>query len=351
MATTVRTPRRAVSHALSLAAALSLAGCDSPPTEPPNVLIIAVDTLRYDHVSFNGYPRAVTPFLDAMSRDARVFPAAYSQAPWTLPAFVTLFTSRYPSRHGVMWVSARLPDEEITIAEVFRDQGYATQAFYNNPLLDPFRNIAQGFEGYEEYGVLRSDADRWTERDPMPQVRSWLDARDERPFFLLLHFMEPHATYLPTPALANLFDPGFEGPSKEGFPAPELAKSWRDPDRPEELPSEEVRTHGVALYDAEVLEVDRSAGTILEELRARDLLENTIVVFLSDHGEEHWDHGGFGHDHTVYEELIRIPLFFRFPDGAHAGIDRRRAQLLDVRADDPGGRPDCRPARRSRDAA
>jgi arylsulfatase A-like enzyme len=323
----IRAARGLLPVALLLA---SLPACEPRPARRPNVVILAVDTLRQDHLSFNGYSRPTSPFLDAASRDARVFPNAYSPSPWTLPSFVSTFTSRYPSRHGVMWVSARLADEESTLAEILGEHGYATQGFFNNPLLDPRRNIAQGFDGFEEYGLLRNTADHWVERNPAGAVRSWLDARDGRPFFLFVHFMEPHASYIPAPALADLFDPGYDGPARSDFPPSDLADAWRTPSPPGELPPADLVHHGVALYDTEILEVDRSAGTILRLLGERDLLEDTIVVFLSDHGEEHWDHGAFGHDHSVYEELIRVPLFVRFPERVAAGVDAAPARLIDV---------------------
>jgi hypothetical protein len=109
-----------------------------------------------------------------------------------------------------------------------------------------------------------------------------------------------------------------------------MVHEWRAPESPGSLPPEALRTHGEALYDSEILEVDRSVGEILRMLRERDLLRNTVVVFLSDHGEELWDHGGFGHDHSVFDELVRVPFFLRFPSGIEPGIDSRPVELLDL---------------------
>ena len=287
-------------------------GCSAPP-RPANVLMIVVDTLRSDHLGAFGYPRAPSPTCDALARNAVVFPDAISAAPWTLPSFASLFTSRSPSAHGMLWPDAVLRDDENTLAETLRDSGYRTAAFVNNPMLRPKRGLAQGFERFESYVFHRTPKWDQNPRPPVPQVEAWLDEDSDRPFFLLVHFMEPHAPYFPTGSLARLHDSDYEGPSAEMFPEGNPVDMWTPSGVPLTDVAADRRIHAVALYDAEILETDRQIGRILAALEDRGLDDDTIVVLLADHGEELWDHGDWGHGQSLHGELVRVPLVIRAP--------------------------------------
>lgn len=191
---------------LSLALIGAGAGCGGR-ARPANVLLIVVDTLRADHLGSHGYPRGTSPNVDALARRSVVFPEAMSTAPWTLPSFSSLFTSRLPADHGMTGLDSVLREEEVTLAEALKAAGYRTGAFVNNALLRPKRGVAQGFDTFEEYSVLHAQKVDWNPRPPLPQVESWLDADRERPFFLMVHFIEPHAAYFPTGDLAPRWVP------------------------------------------------------------------------------------------------------------------------------------------------
>jgi arylsulfatase A-like enzyme len=302
---------------------------------PLNVLFLTVDTLRQDRLSAYGYPRPVSPWLDRFARDAVLFEQACAQAPWTLASYATLMTSRYPSRHGAVWARTRISAEEISLADLLQDAGWETRAYINNAMLGPAKNLSQGF-GVYDHDEARPRRIR-TAAETAALIVTWLETRPrDAPFFLLVNLMEPHADYFPSAIARERFDPGYEGPYREGFPEYGIPAQLEDREDAVGYP-EAVRRHARSLYDAEISEVDRGCGAILAGLERLDLLERTIVVFLSDHGEELWDHGRLGHDHTLYEELLRVPLVVRMPAAvgdrwprARRGIERAPVGLIDV---------------------
>jgi len=315
-----------------------LAACArQEPERPPNVVFLTIDTLRHDRLSCYGYPRPTSPHLDRFARDALTFEKVYTQGAWTLASYATLLTSRYPSRHGAVWPRNKVSEEEVSLAEVFRDAGYQSLAVVNNTLLGPARNLSQGFDEYDfdnsRPREIRSAA------ESAERIVAWLEERDRSPFFLLINLMEPHTDYCPTPPLERRFDPGYEGEFREAFPDFKIPLEYLFPPEGEIDPAltGEVREHARALYDSEVLEADLGIGPLFDALRRLDLWDATIVAVFSDHGEELWDHRGFGHGHVVYEEMVRVPLVLRVPRSspgvrglARTGIETAAIGLIDV---------------------
>ncbi len=280
----------------------------------PNVLVISIDTLRADHLGFHGYARATSPNLDALVARGTVFERAISTSPWTLPAYGTLFTGLEPARHRA-GISARreaafgtgraetggdyqaLADGVTTLAGAFSSAGWETKAFVSNPFLDPASSIDRGFDSFVQY-LNRAQAG-------VELASRWIEARGDAPWFLFLHLMDPHTPYTP-PAP---YDTRFSKTSLRAAPGhPHSLETLRA-----SPPSADLQALLVDSYDGEIAYTDAQIGVLLEDLRRRGALENTIVVVHSDHGEEFWEHGGFEHGHSLFDETLHVPLAFVAP--------------------------------------
>ncbi len=291
-----------------------------------NLIVIAVDTLRPDHLGCYGYKRSTSPGIDRLAADGVLCENAMSQSPWTLPSFATVFTSLYPAQHGAVKLSNGMRTSFPTLAEILKDDGYATGAVVNAPVLKPMNRVNRGFDFYNFVPLRTRVADGTTS-----DVLGWIDGMGDQPFFMFAHYFDPHRPYSPPAPYHRVFDPDYDGRigdsfDLEGFNAP----------KPELFSQMKVLTpadwnHIEALYDGEIAFTDREIGRLLEGLRDRDLVKNTLIVFLSDHGEEFNDHGGFGHGHSLYNELIKVPLIFSLPGVLPRNASlARQVRLLDV---------------------
>jgi choline-sulfatase len=270
-----------------------------PPARHPDVLVYLVDTLRADRLGCYGYPKPVSPHLDRFARGAVLFEDAIAQAPWTRPAVATLMTGLPPTSHGVQTLDDRLPAAALTLPEILRQAGYRTAAISTNYHVSPQTGLDQGFDDF----VM-------TPEEPASagltrRALAWLDARpDRRPFFLYVHALDPHAPYRPPLPLRRRFAPAArpEAGTKEDL---DRLYRARGPERAARI------AEIAALYDAEIAANDDSFGRLLEGLETRGLLDGTLVVFLADHGEELGERGNLGHGHSLYQELLRIPLVIK----------------------------------------
>lgn len=323
---------------LWLLALAVLAGCGGSETSRsrPNVLLYLVDTLRADRLGCYGYPRPTSPRLDALAAESILFENALASSSWTRSSVASLLTGRTPAGHGVFERDQALAAQAETLAEVLGRAGYATAALMTNPNLGRPFGFAQGFETFTYLEEPAPSRALHPAASAVHQAAlAWLDGRsDPRPFFLYLHTMEPHAPYTPSAAAARELAPGLrEHPLDEaaraalrtahqrsgGKPGGEVfelgSMTWLkglhrgviapDPSMVEDLS---------ALYDAELRDADRQLGELLDELQSRGHETDTLVVFVSDHGEEFHDHGGWEHGRTLYQEQLRVPWILRFPD-------------------------------------
>lgn len=279
---------------------------EMPPTGkgPRNVILIAVDTLRADRMSCYGYERPTTPHLDALAKDGVRFESAVSNCNWTCPSFASIFTGLVPSRHGVFSYGSRtpLPDTLLTLAERFRNAGWATQAVvYKPPLYDG------GFEqGFDVAHNVPREAVRG--EDNLIEALQWLEDAGPGRNYLFLHFNDPHQPFTqPEP-----FDRAFGGdPSAANV---ELPYSIYQDGYPR---SEKQRNVMRFLYDGEVNYVDDRIGAFLTALKDRDLYDDAVIGFVSDHGEQLWEHGGFGHGpafgggDALFDEVVHVPLIIK----------------------------------------
>lgn len=277
----------------------------------PNIILISIDTLRPDHLGCYGYPRNTSPAIDAFRREAVLFRTTIASAPATLLSHSSIFTSLAPQHHGASHTSAvPLGDNFLTVTEVLRTAGYRTAAVTGGGQLSAEYGLNQGFQAYETVkgGTLEQVVARAT---------PFLEQNKGKPFFLFLHTYEVHHPYSPTPE--DLASVGARSESSlPSYISIDLLHSINYGGR---KINDADRAQIVSAYDAEIHAMDRGFRTLVKELTRLGLYENALIVFTSDHGEEFGEHGFMGwHSHSLYEELLRIPLIVRFPRRLHAGL-------------------------------
>ena len=323
---------RAVRYVCAVGLALStclFAGCDRQ-RQWDSVLLIVVDTLRADHLGVYGHNRRTSPHLDRWSRDAVVFETALATSPWTLPTFGTLLTGELPSMHRAGFYETIEGRREFTalasgvptLAEMLAQRDVVTGAVMNNPFLHPRFGVARGFDTYDY--VPGNNIEIRRANDVVDAALAWLDGHGADPFLLLVHMFDPHLSYdAPRP-----FRGTFTGDAEaEGYRDVRVAEIRPMLRRGASVDFEFLE----AAYDEEIAFVDAEVGRLLESIRSRGIGERTLVLLTADHGEEFLEHGGFEHGHTMYQELLRVPLLVWGP-----GVVPRRipepVSLLDVPA-------------------
>jgi arylsulfatase A-like enzyme len=299
------------------APAVKLRRAAASAADRPNVLLVVVDTLRADHLGVYGWPVPTSPNLEAtLAARGVVVERAYSQAPWTIPSMVALFSGRWPGElMGRTIAQYGLPPGLVSLPMALQAAGYETAAFVANPSLDPKVGFERGFDRY--YLPQQNDPDnpQWDHADHLTRLaKQWLRARPrERPFFLYVHYVEPHDPYASPELVAGRspYYPDYRGIVDGTWPHGLMLGKIRVRD------ASDVR-HLRALYDSEVHWVDRWLGALLagvDEATAK----RTFFVFTADHGEELFDHSGWKHGRTVFEEQLRVPLVMRWDGRLPAG--------------------------------
>jgi len=370
-----RTPESPGFVARSLVAALlgitlaALTGCGQKPTSgaaapgiagsKPSIVLISIDSLRADHLGCYGYSRSTSPNVDALAADGVLFENPVAPAPWTLPSYASLFTGLYPRTHQTTSITLkgddahepsapskrqkliyrRLPPKTPTLASSLRAAGYSTHAILATPLLHARFGLDAGFDTYND-DLARIGGRRAHRAVNSPQVTdAALKALDrlKPPFFLFIHYWDVHYEYLPPPPFDTRFDPDYPG----GLSPAQFLDSRNialDSD-PRDL------QHWVALYDGEIAWTDEHVGRIIAELKARGLYDDAIVIFTADHGDAFFEHGLKGHQHSLYQELLRVPLVVRGPGFQRGRRVAQNVSLVDlmptlleiVRAKPPAG--------------
>jgi len=332
-------------RAVAFLVALILPGCSGVSTtevDRPNIVLVSIDSLRWDHVGSYGYDRPTTPFLDELAAKGIRFENTFSTTSWTLPSHAAMFTGLYDSTHGLVDNGMRLADEHRTLAEMLRDEGYETVGFFGGPYLHPTFGLAQGFEAFHDCMVDAPALASGTEvrrglttmaRHPShsdvtgprtaQRVSEWLEGRSAKPFFLFLHMWDVHYDYIPPAEYVEMFDADYDGElTGERF--------FSNPLIHPELPAPDLE-HLLALYDGEIRFTDDILRRIFSELESRGLLENTLVVVTSDHGDEFFEHGYQGHGETLFEEVVRIPLIVSWPGRLEGGrVVTELVRLVDL---------------------
>jgi arylsulfatase len=295
----------------------------------PNVLLVSVDTLRADHLGFYGYARDTSPNLDAFAKQSQVYLHCSAHGAMTGPSTASLLTGFLPHETTV-FDNSPLPPSMVTAAEFLRDSGYRTRGIVSNFVLRKKEGYAQGFEAFDDemdaVELVRGIAERTAGNATDRAMRALEELRGD-PFFLWIHYQDPHGPYTPPERLASLFEaaePGDELPINDsvsgngGIPAYQVIGDERHP------------ADYVSRYDREIFFVDEQFGRLIEELKRLDLLDRTVTIFTADHGEAMGEHAyWFAHGEHLYDGLLRVPLLMRIPGLAPAEHEHP-VQHLDI---------------------
>ncbi len=288
-----------------------------PVGAAPNVVVYMIDTLRADHLGVYGYPRPISPEIDAFAARSTVFTHAFAQSGWTKSAVATMLTGLYPLSHGVLDRMDALREPVRTLPQMLRAAGYQTLGISTNPAVSSEAGLTRGFDRFVELvdrGTVPFVAQPSDKVDA--ELFRWLAERDAgRPFFAYLHTMDAHEPYLPPPAYRQRFaakaDAALCRPAPKDVSAALAARPG--------LGRDGIRDNFEALYDAQIAHNDSQFGLVLRRLRDLGLYDKTLVVLISDHGEEFLDHGLFAHGHSLYQEILHVPLIVHWPDAQDAG--------------------------------
>lgn len=304
------------------------------PADPkrPDLIVISLDTTRRDRLSLHGYGRPTTPEIDRFAANAVVFESAITAGSWTLPSHTTMFSGEYPDRHGVFGSSSMLLDDTPWLPEILRQNGYGTAAFTGGGYLEPVFGHGRGYDRYGTIDVaypLRSFAEREgdqrtksmsvTSEQERKALIEFVEQPRRRPMFLFVHTYAVH-NYSATPeSLAELGVEQSKIPSVMKLVDRKVAsRQYRT-----QSPTERGLLKGRAdlVYDATLRDADRFVGELLAALERSGRLERSVVVILSDHGEEIFDRDDIGHGQTVFDEQVRVPLIIKAPGFAPGRID------------------------------
>jgi arylsulfatase A-like enzyme len=315
-----------------------VAALPGAPSHGPNILLIILDTVRAWNLSGYGYTRPTTPELDKLMQSGVRFDWAFSQAPWTLPSHASLFTGHFPHELQANWLSP-MNTSYPTLAEVLGEHGFLTGGFVGNELyLDYEKGLHRGFQRYEDYPVDLGElfrnsvivrelsGKRWL-RNPFKSYEvmgrkdadavnreflSWVDGSGGRPFFAFLNYFDAHAPYLPADSVARRFATPGVHPPYDGWTL------YRGKPKSDSLPLDYVLDNRDR-YDAMLAQMDAALGRLFAELKRRGILDQTIVIVASDHGEQFGEHNLMGHGNSLYLPLLHIPMVIRYPAGVPAG--------------------------------
>jgi arylsulfatase A-like enzyme len=327
--------------AAALTVLLAATACQERPQPPAprpsprsgnslNVLLITIDTLRADHLGAYGYARKTSPHIDALARQGAVFERAYTYWPKTRGSMTIMLTGRRPSQNGYSKAHPLLLDFNPTLASVLKEAGYATAAAVDNPNVAAANGYAKGFDAYRETWeeeALTSEMDR-TKAITATAVDFLKKARSDGPFFLWLHYVNPHAPYSPPPPYDTVF---LDAAARAG---PRLRtvsglhggipKQWA-------VAGQDRLGYYVAQYDGEIAAVDEEVGKVMGALRASGAASRTVVLLTSDHGESLGEHDYyFDHGEDVFEPSLAIPLILVAPGAAPGSRVEAFASTLDI---------------------
>ena len=281
-----------------------------------NVVICVIDAARADHVTCYGYPRETTPNINLLSQESVLFEEHFSQASSTKPSTTSLLTSQHQDTHLAFDMRA-LPDSAVTLEQWLREAGLHTVLFSSNPEASPWAGICRDFDEAFHQPQLEAHVTESTDvfrPEPLVDlITRWLENNRRERFFAYIHFMPPHLPYSAPDEMKMLAIADGEPEYHVGsFEFPQVAECRKPRDVPA-LPG------WITLYDANMRYGDWAVGEVIRLLRQHRLLDSTILVVTSDHGEAFGEHGYVWHGSSVYEETIHVPLLIRFPQGRLGG--------------------------------
>jgi arylsulfatase A-like enzyme len=291
--------------ALAAVAVLLAAGvsCGSRSASRPNVLLISVDSLRADRTDGVSSPYPTGPRVRALATAGTVFTQAVSTAPWTTPSMMTVLTGLFPWSHHVRDHNFSLAPGTLLLAERLHTLGYATAAIVPDTTLRAEFGFSRGFDVYDNGGYGH---DTLSSSSMSGKALSWIQAHAGKPWFCWIHLWDPHYNYIPPAPFDRTFPSTFRPPPGVRYDLAQL-KFHEAPLRTEEC------AFLMAQYEGEILYTDQFIGEILEYIASSGQESNTLVVLLGDHGESFQEHRWLTHTNQVYDEMVRVPLVFKWP--------------------------------------
>ena len=278
-----------------------------------NVILISIDTLRADHLGCYGYDRNTSPNIDSLASDSTMFLNTYASSPWTLPSHISLLTSLHGVHHQVYYDREKMDPSILTLADTLRQNYFLCSSFTGGGFVSSVYGFSKGFDTYRDGvgGVFQQNSAELLFR----AVSEWLDKEKNKNFFLFLHTYQTHNPYACPYPYKTMF-------LKEGA-------KWRHIDLVNYLGgkpgvfkkvTEGERQNIIGLYDGEIRYTDEKLiGPLIGKLKEMELFDQTMIIFTSDHGEEFYDHMGWGHGHSLYDESLKVPLVIKFPGSKFKG--------------------------------
>lgn len=326
-----RAGHRGLGRSIGLFAALLILSCapSEDATTPPNLILISLDTCRADRLSCYGAERDNTPALDALADEAVRFTDCIASSSLTAPSHMSLFTGQSVQRHGVL-TNRWGVTPPATLATLLRDAGWRTAAFTGGGSMQAIHGVDTGFDTFQSEVGERTWPFTRNIADVTPHALRWLDGVGRAPVFLFVHGYDPHCPYVPPEPYRSTYGGWYDG--GQSFDAVCGPQAFSAEFEAGKVGDDELRWIN-DLYDAEIRAADEAIGAFLDALRERDLLERSIVVFLSDHGEILGRQRWVGHG-MLWEEALRVPLLIRFPASLRRQVQERLigapVQLADV---------------------
>lgn len=306
-----------------------------------NVIIVGYDTVGAKHVSSLGYERKTTPNLDKMADQGFSFANNISAAPWTVPGFMAMFTSRHPTQHKVVnkytVYNPTNPSEQVisnltklspntqTLTEQFKNQGYITGAFTADSGVSAKFGYSNGFDIYTETPPFGSIGTAST------QAIGWLKKNPNKKFFMFLHGYDAHGQYKTEADFlktGEFIPKDYKGPLNGSTQEEAVLREKQLSEKLKLSPADVEYLNGI--YDTKIKDGDEKFGEFWKQFKQLGLEKNTVVVMVSDHGEEWYEHGGVDHGHTLYNELLNTPLVFSVPGAKPHSTITQQVTSIDI---------------------
>jgi arylsulfatase A-like enzyme len=283
----------------------------------PNLIVYLVDTLRADHLGCYGYALPTSPRIDRFAGEATLFLNGRAQSSWTKPAIASVLTGLFPVAHGAELRPQRIHESVETLAERLQASGYETALFTTNANITARFGFAQGWDTFRSLKHRKGRKhEHYDAAEMNVEIFAWLAERErrhpDRPLLLFVHTLDPHDPYRPREEYRRRFAAQVDLEAACCLRSNELAALTG-------AAAVRQAAAAMALYDAEIAQNDAAFGDFLDELARRGLAGSSAVLLTADHGEEFFDHGGWKHGFTLYEEMLRIPFVLRLPGGVAAG--------------------------------
>lgn len=291
--------------------------------KPRLFVVIVLDTLRADHTSLYRYKRKTTPVLDRLAQQSRVFDRAYSTTSWTLPAHVSLFSGKNLDEHHVVSPGSKIGGSYPLVAEVFQQNGFVTAAFTGGGFIEDGFGFYRGFQLYSNNpgsAFSINSAER-----VFDHFQNYIKRFSGNDMFIFLHTYQPHAPYKAPGQYTKQINPQLNANLKG------IKNYIRESHQFYNSIDPKDRQLMIDLYDASILYCDRKLiGSVVDYLKEKKIFDQSMLVVLSDHGEEFYDHQSWEHGHTLYNELIKIPLLVKYPNNRLTGREKAPASITDI---------------------